>query len=262
MSPRLLCLPFFFLGMTSCAKTLSEAAQPVQVEIISIQPSSIIIQVEPDQGPLVIQIEPEPVSAPLISQVESEPVSGPLIVQIQFEPVPPPQSGQVQFEPVPPPQIAQIRPEPMQPLPTVIQREPESASPPPGGVTNLFHITQEQFEAAKTDIQKLVQDLNEIIRKGDYNTWLTYLGDEYRIRISSREFRNDLIERYPIYQGKINIGRDYFTYVVVPSRANDHVDDIEYVSENEVKAYTVDAKGQRVVLYFLEYRNGKWRIVN
>jgi hypothetical protein len=55
---------------------------------------------------------------------------------------------------------------------------------------------------------------------------------------------------------------DYFLYVVVPSRANDRVDDIEFIGQNRVKAYTITSKGQRLRLYELEKTAGNWNIVN
>jgi hypothetical protein len=228
------------------------------VEVIIVQPPSIIIQVEPEPVPLpqVVQVEPEPVPLPLIVLVEPAPL--PQVVLVEPEPIP---ASQVEPKLVSVPQVVQVDPEPI-PAPQAIQSAPEPASPQPEVLTSSYYVTQEQFESTKIDIQQLVQELNAIIRKGDFNTWLTYLGDEYRLMISSREFRNELVGKYPAFQGRINTARDYFTYVVVPSRANDHVDDIEYFSENEVKAYTEDTRGYRVVLYSLEYRDGKWKIVN
>jgi hypothetical protein len=54
---------------------------------------------------------------------------------------------------------------------------------------------------------------------------------------------------------------DYFLYVVVPSRDNDHVDDIEFVTQSRVKAYTETPKGQRR-LYDLESSGNTWKIIN
>ena len=56
--------------------------------------------------------------------------------------------------------------------------------------------------------------------------------------------------------------RDYFDNVVVPSRSNDRVDDISFISENRVKAYTEDNRGNRVVLYDLEIIDNTWKIIN
>jgi hypothetical protein len=48
----------------------------------------------------------------------------------------------------------------------------------------------------------------------------------------------------------------------VPSRANDRVDDIEFISQKRVKAYTVSQKGERLRLYDLEKTNEGWKIIN
>jgi len=60
---------------------------------------------------------------------------------------------------------------------------------------------------------------------------------------------------------------DYFTNVVVPSRANSRVDDIEFIGTNRVKAFTVmqnsrTGEEQRLVLYDLEKVGNSWLIVN
>ena len=121
-------------------------------------------------------------------------------------------------------------------------------------------ISQEVFETTKADIQQLVMDLNRIIRANNYNAWLTYLSDEYRVMINSKEFLDNIKERFPVFRNRLNTARDYFTYVVVPSRANDQVDDIEFTSEDEVTAYTLDSNRQRLILYHLKYIEGNWKI--
>jgi hypothetical protein len=156
-------------------------------------------------------------------------------------------------------ETVQVEPEPAQLASVVL---PEVLEIPEEAVFDPSSISQEEFETTKADIQQLVQNLNRIIRSGNFTSWLSYLADSYRARISSRDFLNDLIDKYPVYRGRINSARDYFNYVVVPSRANDHVDDIEFVSKNEVKAYSEDAKGQTVVLYSLENLDGRWKISN
>jgi hypothetical protein len=54
--------------------------------------------------------------------------------------------------------------------------------------------------------------------------------------------------------------RDYFVNVVVPSRSNDRVDEIVFVAENRVLAYTLNARGIRLILYEFELINGQWKI--
>ena len=139
-------------------------------------------------------------------------------------------------------------------------QEPLPAQAEPAYVPII--VSQEVYDTAKADIQQLVQDLNGIIRARNYNRWLTYLTDDYRVRIGSREFLEDLRNRYPAFRGRLNSAQDYFTLVVVPSRTNDHVDDIEFITETHVVAYTIDINNQRLILYDLVDVNGVWKIDN
>ena len=60
----------------------------------------------------------------------------------------------------------------------------------------------------------------------------------------------------------LRTARDYFENVVVPSRSNDQVDDIEFISDTQVKAYTIDARGHRLILYNLENIDDQWKIIS
>jgi hypothetical protein len=120
-------------------------------------------------------------------------------------------------------------------------------------------ITKEEFDTAKTEVQQLIQKLNGIIRAKNYTGWVSYLDRDYFRLISSKEYLDQI-------NGKANLDlrdtRDYFNRVVVPSRANDRVDDIEYISRNRVKAFTISPKGERLRLYDLEKTDEGWRIIN
>ena len=139
-------------------------------------------------------------------------------------------------------------------------------------------ITREKFETAKADVQALISELNRIIRAKNYNAWRGHLSDSYFKEISSEAFLEEKTEelyrrdqivaqnvgRDPKRVSKkiLRTSKDYFDNVVVPSRSNDRMDDIDFVSENRVKAYTVDNRGQRLVLYDLEIIESKWKIIN
>jgi hypothetical protein len=185
----------------------------------------------------------------------------------------PPEAGPVQA----PPPASEPVPEPAQ-VP-VVEPDPVPAAPvEEETVFNPESITQEEFDNAKNEVQALVEDLNKIIRARNYNYWLTYLSESYLEEINSPEYLDEMTERLYERDKSVatNLGRDpkrvqkrilrnsrdFFTYVVVPSRANDHVDDIEYVSENQVTAYTLDNRGQRLILYNLENIDGQWKISN
>ena len=151
-------------------------------------------------------------------------------------------------------------------------------APEPAKEFNPESITEEMYAATKSDVQILIGDLNRIIRAKNYNAWRGYLADSYFAEISSAAFLADMTEE--LYKRDqivaSNLGRDpkrvqkkilrnprdYFDNVVVPSRSNDHMDDIAFASENRVVAYTMDNKGNRLILYDLELIDNKWKIVN
>jgi hypothetical protein len=172
-----------------------------------------------------------------------------------------------------------------QPQPQVKPVEPEvQVVPSQEAAFDPNSISREVFANAKTDIQNLVNDLNRIIRARNYNAWIGYLADSYLATISSQGFLDekteDLYKRDQVVAN--NLGRDprqvekrvlksprdYFSYVVIPSRSNDRVDDIAFITGSRVRAYTIDTKGNRLVLYDLAlvgddgHGRGKWLIIN
>jgi len=167
---------------------------------------------------------------------------------------------------VPPPQIAESAPQ--------IVKSTQPAEP----FFDPTSITVEKFTTAKADIHTLIEDLNRIIRARNYNAWVAYLADSYLKEISSRAFLEERTEelyrrdqtvatnmgRDPrrVQKKVLRTPRDYFDNVVVPSRSNDRMDDIAFVGDNRVKAYTEDNRGQRLILYDLENIDNKWKIIN
>ena len=139
-------------------------------------------------------------------------------------------------------------------------------------------ISEAQYEAAKLEVQAFIADLNRIIRARNYEAWVDHLAASYHTLINSRDFleerteelyRRDVIVaqnmgRDPrmVERRILRTGRDFFLHIVVPSRSNDRVDDIDFVSENRVKAFTIDTRGNRLILYDLEIIDGRWKIVS
>lgn len=125
-------------------------------------------------------------------------------------------------------------------------------------------ISKEVYDITKTEVQALIENLNNIIRNKNFEEWVLFLSPEYRDHISSSEFLLETSESPVLKKQKIILAsvEDYFINVVVPSRANDRVDDIEFIGQNRVKAYTLSQKGVRLRLYNLEKQNGLWLISN
>ena len=124
-----------------------------------------------------------------------------------------------------------------------------------------YQMDQEQYEETKRDLSELVSTLNSIIADEDYDEWLTYLTNEYISYYSDPEVLTEL-SRSPLlvkYNIKLRSLRDYFTYVVVASRRDVHIDDIKALDENKVKVYMI-VNNEPIVVYTLEKVDNRWKI--
>jgi len=163
-----------------------------------------------------------------------------------------------EIEPAAPP-VQEAPPSPPPPPPQGPVKQPEQAP-----VFDPSSISQEEKDTAMQEIQQLTQRLNSIIKAKNYNTWVTYLDPSHLATINSREFLEGVSKSPAMVKQNIvlNSAHDYFINVVVPSRANSRVDDIEFISQNRVKAYTFDSKGNKLRLYDLEKTGTVWKIIN
>jgi hypothetical protein len=189
------------------------------------------------------------------------------------EPVPVVDAQPVPTEPVPvepavdvPPTTKSTDKEPEATTEDIAAVIPET-TPPASGEEVPFDpstITKEIYDSTKSDVQTLIENLNQIIRDKKYEEWVAYLGNGYRTALSDSDFltrvsSSTILRKQGIVLKEL---RDYFIHVVVPSRAKDRVDDIEFIGQNRVKAFTVDTKGRRLRLYDLEKTPTGWKIVN
>jgi hypothetical protein len=151
--------------------------------------------------------------------------------------------------------------------PSAVPAEP-AVEAPVEAVFDPSKVTREVYDSTKTDVQQFISELNEIIRRRDYNAWVGHLGSAYLEEISSPEYLSRLSESAALRSQRIVLKspRDYFDHVVVPSRSNsrvlDRVDDIEFKAENLVVAYALTPGGERRRLYGLEHEENGWKIVN
>jgi len=169
-------------------------------------------------------------------------------------------------EPTPQP-VAQLPPPPpAEPTPQPVVELPPPPPPPPPVET--FVITQEYYASTLDDVREFIEELNAIIRNRNYNAWRAALSQEYYDEISSPENLRWISEQPAMLSRRIVLrnAEDYFINVVVPSRANSRVDDIEFVSMNRVKAFTVNTnragEAQYLRLYDLEKIGNSWKIIN
>ncbi|MDR2103227.1 MAG: hypothetical protein LBP42_03885 [Treponema sp.] len=153
------------------------------------------------------------------------------------------------------------------PAPVIPEDVPEESVPedlPEESLNSEVVVTEEEFNFTKAEIQALVEKINTIIQSKDYNAWINCLGAEYLAEKNSKTYLAQISEQPRLKSQKITLANaeDYFNHVVVPSRVNNRVDDIEFVTKNRVKAYTLKANGQRLRLYDLENLGNGWKIIN
>ena len=146
-------------------------------------------------------------------------------------------------------------PRPVQP----VTEQPIEPSPQPFDPAS---ISEEAKKATFTDVRAFIESMNETIRLKDYDTWYKHLTQEYIDYYSNptvllQKSEAPVLKRMGI---KLQSLKDYFVYVVYPSRQNDRVDDIEFITERLVKAITFGPDGERQILYFLERDGTSWKI--
>lgn len=124
-----------------------------------------------------------------------------------------------------------------------------------------FVVTEDMYEQTFTDVETLIAELNAIIRDENYEAWTTYLTKIYKSSLEDPEELSRISEE-PIlkkYNIRLETLRDYFFYVVVPSRSDASLDDIVFVNESQVKAIMI-INNRRSILYKLEKIDDKWKI--
>jgi hypothetical protein len=132
---------------------------------------------------------------------------------------------------------------------------------------DVSSISMEVFNSTKEEMQGLIEEINQVIRAKDYNTWISYLAEDFIQTINSQDYLAELSRTSGGLKSRniiLKSPQDYFTYVVVPSRENvrvdPHLDDIEFLSQNRVKAFTINARKQRLRLFEFIKIGNSWKI--
>ncbi|WP_461245788.1 hypothetical protein [Treponema sp. R6D11] len=129
-------------------------------------------------------------------------------------------------------------------------------------------VSQAKYVSTRDEVQKFIEQQNKFIRERNFDAWRSSLSDEYFAEISSKENLKRISDQPAMKTRRIVLrtAQDYFDYVVVPSRADLRVDEIEFISENRVKAFTMitnkAGEEQRLRLYDLEKIDNSWTIIN
>jgi len=140
------------------------------------------------------------------------------------------------------------------------------------GKTEAFDpkkVSQEQYQSTMAEVQKFIEEQNINIKSKNFEAWKKSLSPEYFAEISSKENLQVISESLVLKAQKISLRtpEDYFQYVVVPSRADLHVEEIKFISANKVQAFTVKTNNKTgeeelIRLYDLEKIGNSWTIIN
>jgi hypothetical protein len=135
-----------------------------------------------------------------------------------------------------------------------------------------FTVTQEMYDSTLAEVKAFVERLNSLINRKNYEGWKAALSDEYFKHISSEEFLANASESSALRSRKVVLKtlNDYFTHVVVPSRSNSRVDEIEFADTNTVKVYYIERRRndnnefetRRLRLYELIKAGDTWKIID
>lgn len=164
--------------------------------------------------------------------------------------------------------LEQAAPDPVSTLPQDAPAEPAEAASPssqagddPAAAVKPITVSTEVFNQTFSEVERLIFQLNDLIRKKDFNGWKSHLGTEYIATMSDPATLRD-ISNSPVLKRQgivLKTLSDYFYSVVVPSRANIRLDDLVFLTETEVQAIMV-VGNKRVTVYRLIKIGDQWII--
>jgi hypothetical protein len=136
--------------------------------------------------------------------------------------------------------------EPVQ-QPGPVEPVPEAPAPEEAPGFDPGNVSRDVYEITKAEVEELVGKLNVIIAARDYNAWVSYLDEGYFGKISSPAFLQEISdsELMKIQKKVIRTPREYFLNVVVPSRSNDRVDDISFITKDRVRVIQFNQRRRR-----------------
>jgi hypothetical protein len=159
--------------------------------------------------------------------------------------------------------------------PPAVDQYPEGVEEE-ASASSSFAISQEMYDLTLAEVKVFVNDLNALILKKDYEGWKASLTNEFFAHVSSPEFLASASESAALKSRKIVLKtpNDYFLQVVVPSRSNSRVDEIEFTAADRVKVFYREERVRRnenspsttevrrLRLYELKKIDDTWKIID
>jgi hypothetical protein len=149
------------------------------------------------------------------------------------------------------------------------EAEPEPAEEAPGpeeteeerDPEEPIEVSEEVYEQTFDEIEATIEELNAVISARNFGRWKTYLTDAYLEEYSDPQRLAEISQMPILERNDITLAslRDYFNWVVVPSRQDARLDDLRFLSENEVYA-VMNISENPVILYRLRKVDGRWKV--
>lgn len=136
--------------------------------------------------------------------------------------------------------------------------EPEAE---PEEEPSKIEVSEELYDQTFTEVERTINELNEIISNRNFGAWQRYLTDNYRRTYSDPAVLEQSSQSAVLVRNNITLEslEDYFNFVVVPSRSNARLDDLVFVDEDTVEAI-MEVNDRRYLLYLLKKTNDRWKI--
>jgi hypothetical protein len=137
----------------------------------------------------------------------------------------------------------------------------EEAVPPEPPAAPEFVASEALKKKTFQEVSEVIGAIDRIIAAGDYDGWLGYLTEAYIASRGSPGFLAKASEAGVLRKKGIVLRdlQDYFDNVVVMSRQQAPLDEITFVDETHVKAYT-RVQGTLYILYYLVREDDRWKI--
>ncbi len=141
------------------------------------------------------------------------------------------------------------------------QPKTASSQEPAEGNGEPFVPSPELYTRTFDEAKTVIADLTRLIAEQDYDGWLSYLTQEYVAKTSDPDFLSRASHSGVLQKSGIVLRslKDYFEHVVVRSRIQASLDDINFVDATHVKALTI-VEGRPVILYYLVQEGGRWKV--
>ncbi len=125
-----------------------------------------------------------------------------------------------------------------------------------------FEISKEVYESTRDEISELISNLNRIISDRNYEKWKLFLSESYiktyndPVKLKQFSEQSQILSQNGIVLKNL---KDYFEWVVVPSRSSARVDDIVFIDDTLLIVY-MKIKEKNTILYQLEKIEDDWQI--